>query len=277
MKILLSLFLLFSSALSGYVYELSVCAIFNDDARFLEEWIDYHKHVGVEHFYLFNNRSQDNYQQVLQPYMDQGEVTLIDWPFDFTNGQDWNWVQTQAYVAAINFSKGVSRWLAIIDTDEFIVPVQKQTIPEVLKKFVAAPAVGVNWMMYGSSDVYEVLPGERMTYRLLMRAEDNWSEHKHIKSIVQPEWTIDCQNPHCCKYIWGDCINTDWQKVDGPLSPYVCANQLRINHYWTRDKKFMYEQKIPRRYKMYKDTGEWIVASDQMHNVVYDDIMLRKW
>lgn len=277
MKIFLSLLLTLFAPLSGYIYELSICAIFNDDARFLAEWIDYHKHVGVDHFYLFNNRSQDHYQQVLQKYIDQGDVTLIDWPFDYTNGVEWNWVQTQAYVAAINFSKGVSRWLALIDTDEFIIPVKSKKIPEVLKNFYAVPAIGVNWMMYGSSGVYEILPGEKMTHRLLMRAEDNWGENYTIKSIVQPEWTIDCKNPHCCLYLWGNCVNTDWQKIDLAVAPYVCVDQLRINHYWSRDQKFMFEQKIPRRYKMYKDTGEWILNADQMHNMVFDDIMLRIW
>ena len=36
-------------------HELGVCAIFRDEARFLDEWISFHAGVGATHFYLYNN------------------------------------------------------------------------------------------------------------------------------------------------------------------------------------------------------------------------------
>ncbi len=51
-----------------YSYYLSIGAIFNDEADYLKEWIEYHRLAGpVEHFYLYNNNSQDHYLDVLQP------------------------------------------------------------------------------------------------------------------------------------------------------------------------------------------------------------------
>ena len=61
-------------------YRLSLCLIFKNEAPFLKEWIDYHTIVGVDHFYLYNNNSDDNYKEVLEPYIRQGIVTLIEWP-----------------------------------------------------------------------------------------------------------------------------------------------------------------------------------------------------
>lgn len=52
-----------------------VCLRFRDEARFLEEWIEYYLAAGVDHFLLYNNFSIDNYQQVLRPYQDRGRVT----------------------------------------------------------------------------------------------------------------------------------------------------------------------------------------------------------
>ena len=275
-KFLLVIAMVFHS-LTAYQYELSIAAIFQDDARFLEEWIDYHRHVGVEHFYLFNNRSQDNYMAVLQKYINADVVTLVDWPYEYYTAEQWNWVQSESYEEALRMTRGVSRWLALIDTDEFIVPVKRKTIPKVLKDYKGASAIAVNWYMYGTAGVAELLPGERMTYRMLLRAEDSAGEHLLIKSIVQPERTILFNNPHFGQYNPGCSINTDGKPVAGALAPYLVGSVLRINHYWTRDEKFMYEQKIPRRYKMYQQDGQSILDANNRYNVVYDDIIMQKW
>ncbi|MCI9362446.1 MAG: glycosyltransferase family 92 protein, partial [Hungatella sp.] len=61
-------------------YKVSICAIFKDESSVLREWIEYHLIVGVEHFYLYNNDSIDNYKEILDPYINKGIVTLIEWP-----------------------------------------------------------------------------------------------------------------------------------------------------------------------------------------------------
>ena len=47
----------------------------------LAEWLEYHLRVGIEHFYLYDNNSNDGTRRVLQPYIDRGLVTLVVWPF----------------------------------------------------------------------------------------------------------------------------------------------------------------------------------------------------
>ena len=51
-------------------WDLAIATMFQDEARWLKEWLEYHLLVGVQHFYLYNNLSSDNYQDVLQPYID---------------------------------------------------------------------------------------------------------------------------------------------------------------------------------------------------------------
>ena len=53
-------------------YKTAICLIFKDEAPFLQEWIEYHHLIGIEHFYLYNNNSTDNYEEVLKPYIDKG-------------------------------------------------------------------------------------------------------------------------------------------------------------------------------------------------------------
>ena len=61
-------------------YRISLCLIFKNEAPFLKEWLDYHLAIGIDHFYLYNNNSDDNYMVIVKPYVDKGIVTLIEWP-----------------------------------------------------------------------------------------------------------------------------------------------------------------------------------------------------
>ena len=78
--IFLSSILLNISHTLAYEHELSICAIFQNEAPYLKEWLDYHLHVVVEHFWLYNNESQDDFRPILQPYIDAGIVDLIESP-----------------------------------------------------------------------------------------------------------------------------------------------------------------------------------------------------
>lgn len=61
-------------------YKVSVCAIFKNEAPYLREWIEFNHIVGVDHFFLYNNNSEDNYEEIIEPYVKKGIVTLIQWP-----------------------------------------------------------------------------------------------------------------------------------------------------------------------------------------------------
>lgn len=96
----------------------SVTAIFKNEAQYLKEWIEYHLLIGVSHFYLYDNGSEDNPLQVLAPYIQEEIVTLIPWvAFEMRLNS-----QRLAYRhSAMNFGANY-QWMAFIDLDEFIVP-----------------------------------------------------------------------------------------------------------------------------------------------------------
>ena len=49
-------------------YFLSVGAIFKNESAALEEWLNHYIKEGVDHFYLIDNGSTDNYADILQKY-----------------------------------------------------------------------------------------------------------------------------------------------------------------------------------------------------------------
>lgn len=125
-------------------YYTAVCAIFKNEANYLKEWIEFHKIIGIEHFYLYNNFSDDNYKQVLETYVEDKTVTLIEWPIK--QGQ------MAAYKDCAEKYSCETNWIAYIDLDEFIVPNTKDNIKDILVKFEKnRPVVIAYWNLFGTS------------------------------------------------------------------------------------------------------------------------------
>lgn len=232
---------------TDFKYEVSIAAIFNDEGRFLKEWIEFHKTVGVEHFYLYNNRSKDNFADVLRPYVEAGEVDLIDWPYRFNSFEEWNDVQCGAYEDAIKRAKKESRWLALIDIDEFVFATDSTPLPVFLEAYKEYGALVVNWQCYGTSNVVHIPNDKYMIEVLVKKGEANHKENRHIKSIVQPQKVAKCRNPHFCLYKKDYfAVSPSKKRVSSYNNDSIEISKIRINHYWSRDEDFVTEVKIPR-------------------------------
>ena len=102
--------------IDGLVHYLSIGCIIKNEGRYLREWIEYHLWAGVEHFYIYDNGSTDNTKEVLAPYILSGKVTYHYFVADREEGDQ----QRRAYNDAISRYKRCTRWLALIDADEFL-------------------------------------------------------------------------------------------------------------------------------------------------------------
>lgn len=228
-----------------YSYDFAVAAIFQNEAPYLKEWIEYHRLVGAKHFYLYNNESTDNFKEVLQPYIDKGFVELYDWHEpDFVKSG-----QKKAYGNAIEKAKNKVKWLAILDIDEFIVPKEERTIPKFLTQFEkkGIGGVGINWQMFGTSHIPQIKENELLVEKLIQKAPSEHGENLHIKSIVRPEYVTE-PHVHYFEYQEGwSQVDSDGNPFQGSLTESVHIDKIQINHYWTKDELFFYSIKVPRR------------------------------
>jgi hypothetical protein len=258
-------FCVFSSFCNGYQYQLSCCAIFQNEAPYFKEWIEFHRLVGVEKFYLYNNESDDNYMEVLDPYVKKGIVEIIDWPGEV------KYRQSPAFDDAIKRAQGITKWLMMIDLDEFCFPVECKSLVLFLKDYEEFGGVCVNWQMYGTGHVAKVKPKELMIEKLCLKAPVDYSENIHVKSIVRPETVDYCKSPHFCFYKPGFTqVNADKQPFNGPFSPFVSIDKIRINHYFFRDHDFYLNVKLKRRIK-WGDEVEWLYKRMEIFNSVPDN------
>lgn len=124
-------------------YYLSLCTCFKDEGENLKEWIEYHKLIGVDHFYLYNNNSTDNFREVLAPYVEGGSVTLIDFP--------QTPIQPYCYEHWIENYREDSTYVALTDVDEYFVPLKDNNMKDWLERWKKYPVILVYWKMLGSS------------------------------------------------------------------------------------------------------------------------------
>lgn len=149
-------------------YNLSICAIFKNEAYFLKEWIEYHRLVGVDHFYLYDNGSNDRCMDILKSYIKEGIVTLIFWP-DFINeraeNHDEMWAlstQTAAYENAAKYrAVNQTKWLVFIDVNEFLIPGKADKITDILEKYEECAAITMLSDFFDASFV-DIIPRRKL-------------------------------------------------------------------------------------------------------------------
>jgi hypothetical protein len=205
---------------------LSVCAIYRDEAPYLREWIEFHRLVGVERFFLYNNDSRDAHRAQLAPYLDEGIVELQDWPV-FPG-------QLPAYEDCLKRHRADARWIAFIDLDEFLFSPTGRPVSEVLTAFEPWPGVVVNWAVFGTSG--HVTPPAGLVVENYVRRSNGDGYNRQVKSIVDPSRVANFCSPHFFTYRGGHAVDENRHAMPRPRgwTDTVSFSLLRVNHYVTR-------------------------------------------
>jgi hypothetical protein len=206
---------------------LSTFSLYRDEAYYLREWIEFHRLVGVERFYLYDNLSEDEHLDVLRPYIDEGLVVYRRWPLYPA--------QKQAYAYFLEHNRHDSTWVAFIDIDEFLFSPTGRKVSEVLRDYEASPGVGVNRLEFGTSGHQTRQPGLAIENYVRRCAKDK-PRNRVIKSIVRPERVeLTGGSPHYFRYLSGErAVDENRQPIRGDHTESVSGEILRINHYITR-------------------------------------------
>ncbi len=125
------------------MYFLSVFAVFKNESHIIDEWIRHYIDEGVDHFYLIDNGSTDNYMEKLKPYMDK--VTLFSDPSKQS--------QTPMYNKYILPRIHETEWIIGCDLDEFLWGTDKKSIKNVLEKETDdnIGLIRIPWEQFGSN------------------------------------------------------------------------------------------------------------------------------
>ena len=211
----------------------SILATIKNEAPYIKEWIEYHRMIGVDRFYIYDNDSTDNIKEVLKDYIKSGIVI-----YNFFSGIG---KQLDIYEDGINRYGANTFWMAIIDLDEFIVPAKSYDIITFLKDYEQYPAIAVNWIQFDGNN--HIKKPEGLVIENYKRAF--LPEHplnQITKSIVQPKYVYEYLDAHHFQYTNGMAVNENFEYSTGRDMPNS-INKIRINHYATKSLE-EYKQKI---------------------------------
>jgi hypothetical protein len=211
---------------------LSIWALYQDEAPYMREWIEFHRLMGVERFFLYDHDSVDDHRRRLAPYIDEGVVTLYDWPIDPG--------QVQAANHCLEHHRDESRWIAFLDLDEFLFSPSGRPLPELLRDYEQWPGVVVNWATFGTSG--HVLPPHGLVIENYLYRTDNPGINGNKKSIVDPSRVVRNRGG-IFDFSEGHSVDENMQESDGRVSENVSFERLRINHYHTKS-KLEFERKV---------------------------------
>lgn len=97
------------------LHHICACTMIFNGAKFLKEWVHYNHHLGVEKFYLYDNNSEDNLDEVIEGLRS----------FNIKK-QPWPWVKTQeaGFSHCSLSAQSECTWMFYIDVDEYFFPNQ---------------------------------------------------------------------------------------------------------------------------------------------------------
>ena len=131
-------------------YYLSVLAIFKNESHIFKEWIMHYLAEGVDHFFLINNFSTDDFNSVLEEFWYCIDIYDSSIPNDSLKNPKEN---NYKFVYD-NYVKGRTEWLIVVDLDEFMYATVG-TIKKELEKIDGLNCeivqLRIAWKLFGSN------------------------------------------------------------------------------------------------------------------------------
>jgi pimeloyl-ACP methyl ester carboxylesterase len=210
--------------------------LFRNEAAYLAEWIEFHRLMGVERFFLYDNESSDGAPEVLAPYVAEGIVVPHEWPGPGGASRfALHSLQRSTIEHCLAEHGDEARWLACIDVDEFLFSPQQRSLAEVLASYERWPAVAVNAAVFGTGGHLTRPPGlvlENYTKRLDTEAATRAG--RRIKNIIDPAAVKRCDSVHRFEFKSGAAVDEHGYPVLAGNTKSLSIEKLRINHYFAR-------------------------------------------
>lgn len=240
---------------------------------YLKEWVDFHKNQGVQHFYLYDNFSQDNFREVLSDDINSGTIEIIPWNFHHSNFDEWRACQQSAYTHCGVTFKNETKWCAFIDTDEFLFCPDGKKINCFLKNYKKYQQLLVSWVLYGTGGVKKS-PTDLLHKILLFRTSN--PNYSWQKCITRLDSMTGCNSCHLMTILDPQkSVNENKEQEYGEYTKNQSVKQIRINHYMFRDVDYFWNCKLKKMLDQGRTDIQSFIDWEADCNQVFDDSILK--
>lgn len=200
---------------------------------YLIEWLNYHKSIGVDYFFLYDNESIVSLIEAVENIPFKKDIfihPISGLPSPTIDIQKISYLKFLSDIQS-NFLPHCDR-VAFIDEDEFII-CENGDIKKTLEDYAEFSGIGISWRIFGSSGLSSQTSDSQMK-KFTRYTNSTYRANVNIKSIVNPYLVKDTLNPHIFSYTKGFCVDIDKNPIEGSFIMSPIYKKLWINHYFTR-------------------------------------------
>eukprot|EP01026_Neomeris_dumetosa_P026651 TRINITY_DN2173_c0_g1_i4.p1 TRINITY_DN2173_c0_g1~~TRINITY_DN2173_c0_g1_i4.p1 ORF type:complete len:325 (-),score=1.44 TRINITY_DN2173_c0_g1_i4:758-1732(-) len=172
--------------------KIMLCAMFKDiHPKDLQEWIEYHRWIGIQFFYLREHKSTKT-EKYLTEYIEQGIVEYTN-----TNVNSSEDPMETLYKECIDLFRDQYDFIAFLDSDEYIV-MQKPGLcfNSFLEFYKDQGGLAINWIQMGTSGHIERPPGATLMNYVNCDLNKTTTFNKYVKSVVNTKYVTEQLNYH---------------------------------------------------------------------------------
>ena len=213
--------------------KVALCTIGRLENQYAVEYVDYYKSIGFDKIFIYDNNhdGEEHFEDVLQSYVDDGFVNVIDY-------RNKEAAQLSAYNDCYSKYGNEYDWIAFFDFDEFLTLVKDKDIKSYLSHFEGFQGVKINWMVHTDNNLIKS-DGRGVLERFTTPMEYDkcvtykFPENYHVKSILRTRngfvWNVTPHNINGAKYADSDGNETN----DSPFQKYSYESAY-IKHFTTK-------------------------------------------
>lgn len=214
---------------------IAVCVVGRQENKYAREFVEHYKNLGFSNVLIMDNNydGEEHFEEVLQDYIDQGFVKIIDY-------RNQTKCQMRGYTEMYQNFGSEYDWIAFFDFDEFLVLTHEQSISDFLEKKSMYEVVLINWLCMTDNNLvrYEDKPlMERFTTPMdIMRpVQYSFPDNCHVKSIVKGHLphVVFQSNPHIPTNQLR-CCNADGLMVSSSPWQQITYREAYLKHFTTK-------------------------------------------
>ena len=204
---------------------LVVVAIFRNEADVLSEWLEHHLWQGVEHFFLIDNNSTDDWRTAVAPFAKHVSVRT----------ENKRHQQARHINTWLKHLQARARWVLEIDIEEFVYASPRSgfsDIPTYLRHVEKADCTStlifLHWRKFGSSGHVVQPPSVRLNFTRSAARPQIWTKYI-ARAHALSDFAV--HSPRMARSLWKQWLMPDqqpWWKSNwwSPTHP-----PLVLNHY----------------------------------------------
>lgn len=225
-----------------YKSRIAICCIAKYENLYIREWVEYHKSIGVDRIYIYDNNEPDGerLEDVIGDYIKDQFCIIVDFRGKVAS-------QLDAYSDMYQKYGTYYDWIAFIDCDEFLTIGDNYT-PKNLKSVLNSSVyqnfhmIHINWMCYGDCGALDYEDGNiQERFPEPIKPLDfcsyyDFPENNHVKTIMRGNLSnVNFVSPHFMIVPYCRCCNAKGENIqmDSAFTQFDFSN-IYIRHYQTK-------------------------------------------